>query len=312
MPLWSCRSCIGLGILVSALMHGLALSLWLKGRPPYLASRTQAAMELDLDMFAAPGANGVLAALAEPAAPPVPAEPELVTEPVAAPTEPLSPTEATLAQEPIHEPPPSPNAEPEPRHQPVPVVSAEDASPPEAPVPPKFEKTKSQPKPTSTPKKEKMSKLEKKPEPRTKIAPTIAKPPAKPPNAPITNPRDPARDHSGPAAAGSALADEKNSSAKRANMEGIYLSELHRAIKRHQRYPEASRRQGTEGIATIGFILQGDGRIVRVQVVQSSDDRELDRAAIDAINRLGRFKPIPLEIGRSSWSLRISIRFDLR
>ncbi len=80
----------------------------------------------------------------------------------------------------------------------------------------------------------------------------------------------------------------------------------------NQRYPESSRRQVTECNATNGFILQGDGRIERVQIFQSSDDRELDRAAIDAINRLGRFKPIPLEIGRSSWSLRISIRFDLR
>ena len=105
---------------------------------------------------------------------------------------------------------------------------------------------------------------------------------------------------------------EQDSSSGRAQAEGAYLAELQRAIKRQQRYPEAARDRGAAGTATLTFVIQADGRIDRVQVAKSAGDSELDQAAVQAINRLGRFKPIPSVIGRGSWTLRIPIRFDLR
>lgn len=80
----------------------------------------------------------------------------------------------------------------------------------------------------------------------------------------------------------------------------------------YQRYPEQARREGREGIASLSFVLLGDGRFDQARVVRSSGDPELDQATIEAIKRLGRFRPIPLELGRGRWLLRVSIRFDLR
>ena len=115
-----------------------------------------------------------------------------------------------------------------------------------------------------------------------------------------------------PPAGSAAVAGEQGSPNERARAEGAYLAELQRAIKRQQRYPEAARHRGTVGTATLTFVLQADGRIDRVQVSRSAGDTELDQAAVEAIKRLGRFKPIPLVLGREGWTLRIPIRFDLR
>lgn len=254
-----CRSCIGLGLLVSALVHGLALALVLKLGPPVPVPGAEEVTELDLTLFAAPVANEPLASLAEPASPP---------------------------------PEPEPEAEPAP--EPEPVVAAQEVVPPEAAIPPPVEKPKPKPKPKLQPK------PERKPEPRQKTV----RPAAPVPQAAQARPDAPA---------GSAVvASEQDSSNGRAQAEGAYLAELQRAIKRQQRYPEAARDRGAAGTATLTFVLQADGRIDRVQVAKSAGDSELDQAAVQAINRLGRFKPIPSVIGRGSWTLRIPIRFDLR
>jgi protein TonB len=98
----------------------------------------------------------------------------------------------------------------------------------------------------------------------------------------------------------------------RARAEGDYLAELQRAIKRHQRYPDRARSEGREGSTTLTFVLLADGGMEAVKVARTSGDRELDRAAIEALKRLNRFRPIPLEFGRRRWPLSVSIRFDLR
>jgi protein TonB len=102
------------------------------------------------------------------------------------------------------------------------------------------------------------------------------------------------------------------SPAARASAERAYLAELQRAIARQQRFPEEARRRRVTGVATLAFVVQADGRIGQVRVVGSSGDSALDQAAVQALSRLGRFKPIPSSIGRSSWPMRVPIRFDLR
>ena len=134
-----CRSCIGLGLLVSALVHGLALSLVLNLEPPVPVSGEEEVTELDLTLFAATAANEPLASLAEP---PSPSEPE-------------------------PEPEAEPEAEPTPEPEPEPVV-AQEAAPPEAATPPPVEKPRPKPKPKPKPKSS--PKPEKKPEPRQKTA----------------------------------------------------------------------------------------------------------------------------------------------
>jgi periplasmic protein TonB len=90
-----------------------------------------------------------------------------------------------------------------------------------------------------------------------------------------------------------------------------YLTALQQAIKRHQIFPEAARRRGVTGLAVLAFVLEASGQIAQVRLVQSSGDGELDQAALHALNQLGRFKPIPPELNRTTWPMRVPIRFDL-
>ena len=94
--------------------------------------------------------------------------------------------------------------------------------------------------------------------------------------------------------------------------ERAYLTALQRAIARHQHYPAGARRHGQTGVATLAFVIEADGHLSQIRLAQSSGHASLDQAALQALARLGRFDPIPKSIGRSRWSLRIPIRFDLK
>ena len=175
----------------------------------------------------------------------------------------------------------------------------------------------SQAKPKSTP--------QPKPSPKPKPKPT-SKPveplPSRPPQSTTEAKRTPQGDQvpldappgpgKGPAqSAAGPTGDEKGTAARGTNSEGAFLAELQRAIIRHQRYPEQARLEGRQGSATLSFVLLGDGRFDQVRVARSSGDRDLDQAAIESLQRLGRFRPIPLDLGRDRWPLSVVIRFNL-
>jgi protein TonB len=63
---------------------------------------------------------------------------------------------------------------------------------------------------------------------------------------------------------------------------------------------------------SVAFVVQRNGSISGVRVAGSSGSAALDKAATDAVKRLGRFKPIPKALARSSWSMRVPIQFQLR
>lgn len=292
----SCRACLVLGVLVSALVHALALTLLLDRQPPILGEAQETRLELDLARFATTGDGEPSAEAMSAQSPTSPALAPSVPEPEAPPSR--SETSMAGPTEPDPEPEPAPTiiaarprpplsipktplAQPKPKAKPEPVAKLK---------PPK---SKSKAKPVAT---------LKPPEP---IAETTEKPPSRPSAAPAMSTR--ARLATAPEPKGGQVA-----SRDRANVEGAYLAELQRAIKRHQRYPEQARRAGREGRTSLTFVLLADGRFDEIKVSRSSGDRDLDRAAIDTLDRLGRFRPIPLEIGRGRWPLTISIRFDLR
>ncbi len=280
----SCRACLGLGVLVSALVHALSLTLLLDRQPPILGDAPETRLELDLARFATTGGDESSAQAMSAQAPTSPA----LTPSAVEPETPSSRPETSMAG----------RTEPDPEPEPAPTFIAARPRPPLSiptePVaklkPPKSE-TKAKP----------VAKLK----PPKPIAATTEKQPSRPSAAPAMSTR--ARPAAAPEPKGGQVA-----SRDRANVEGAYLAELQRAIKRHQRYPEQARRAGREGRTSLTFVLLADGRFDEIKVSRSSGDRDLDRAAIDTLDRLGRFRPIPLEIGRGRWPLTISIRFDLR
>jgi protein TonB len=100
--------------------------------------------------------------------------------------------------------------------------------------------------------------------------------------------------------------------AERQGAASRYLAELQQAIARHRFYPREARRRGLEGEVAISFVIQADGRITDVRVARSSGSGSLDNAGLRTLEDLGRFQPIPEELGRSRWMLRVPITYALR
>lgn len=290
-----CRACLAVGFSVSALVHGLAAGLMLHRTPLFAPVPQMRALELDLALFGAlEGLVGNAPRDGPEAAPPSRSE-----------------------QKPEPDPDPAPVPEPEPVPKPQPIAQFDVASKPElearaAPPANPVNQTKSKPRreDKSTPR----------PSPKP-ISGPISVPKRRPEAEPSRTP-DPGRSAESPkpAAIGGAKSGGTRSDgsagatspAARASAERAYLGELQRAIARHQRYPEDARRRRVTGATTLAFVVQASGRIAELQVARSSGDPSLDQAAVQAVKRLGSFKPIPPSIGRSSWPMRVPIEFDLR
>jgi protein TonB len=68
-------------------------------------------------------------------------------------------------------------------------------------------------------------------------------------------------------------------------------SRLQEALARHFSYPLLARRRGWQGEVLLAFRLQSDGRIIDARVARSSGYGVLDRAALDALGKVGRISP---------------------
>lgn len=335
-----CRRCVALGLLASALIHAAAAGWWLRDWGPPRASLSETrVVELDLSMF------GPLpdAALTEPtpvqtpapelaasapetlAAPPPPAEPEPLPEPEPEPEPPSRPAdepEALAEQPPEPEEPPIPPTPAEPAPPVEPVAAREPELQPPEPAKPKPQLAPKPPEKrpvqrSTRPKQETQEQAtrpkrhpETKPPRRTEVVEVDPRAKTAPPGTRSDRPGP-----AGPSASrtpttpspGGATATRSAGKA-----EAAYLAELQRAIARHQRFPDDARKRHKTGVATLSFVVQRDGRIRQVRLAKSSGDASLDEAALQAMQRLSRFKPIPAVIDRQEWAMRVPIRFDLR
>lgn len=68
------------------------------------------------------------------------------------------------------------------------------------------------------------------------------------------------------------------------------LKALFQAINSNLSYPEKARENGVEGKVMVKFIVDKDGFVKNPTVIKSVD-ADLDKAAIDAVKMLPKFKP---------------------
>lgn len=276
-PIPACRTCVGLGVLISAVAHALVAFWVLNMEPSSKAPGPEPLRVLDLAMFDTRDADQEASpkpSLSDSSVPP------------ALDHAPTTPPQAQAVADPPPKPDPVSLAHP---------LAKKKATERDPPPPVRSPKAKPTPKPYVKP--------DKKPQP-SRGSTTIARqvPAQLPPGAKMG-----ASAHNNP----SALVKRIDPSLDRARAESNYLAELRQAILRNQRYPEQARRRGAEGLALLTFVIQADGQIDQVRLTHSSGDQALDQAAISALATLGRFKPIPPAIGRATWPLRVPIRFNL-
>ena len=90
-----------------------------------------------------------------------------------------------------------------------------------------------------------------------------------------------------------------------------YLSRVIAKIERHKEYPRLARKRQREGDVIVGFIIQKTGDISFVELLKSSQYKELDNAAIKAVKESSPFEAIPTHLREDEFRINLTISFTL-
>jgi len=93
--------------------------------------------------------------------------------------------------------------------------------------------------------------------------------------------------------------------------ESSYYYELLRSIEKNKFYPLKAKKRGQEGEVVLEISILKDGRIARVKIIKSSGISTLDRAAFLAVNKIKKFKPLPLSLTLNSTTVQIPMQYKL-
>jgi len=112
-----------------------------------------------------------------------------------------------------------------------------------------------------------------------------------------------------------AVGDVANVQVQEAPVEFInakdYFEMLHLRIHSFKKYPVSAKSSHTEGRVKVQFVLLADGTLKEVKILKSSRHKNLDDAAIDAIQKAAPFPKPPTFLFKIPVTLRIDILFEL-
>lgn len=118
------------------------------------------------------------------------------------------------------------------------------------------------------------------------------------------------REPAAPAAPAAAARQQGGSLARPEIAPERYEAALLAHLERNKRYPRAARVRGDEGVVTVLFTLDRNGRVSEARVLRSSGSTALDGAALDTVRRASPMPAPPAGIRRLSFT--VPMRFDLR
>lgn len=90
-----------------------------------------------------------------------------------------------------------------------------------------------------------------------------------------------------------------------------YVSLIIREIERKKFYPPLARRLGIEGKVVVRIVVDRGGKLKEVNVVKSSGNKILDRAALKLIKKCD-FPSLPPEYQKETFDVEIPIRYELK
>lgn len=90
-----------------------------------------------------------------------------------------------------------------------------------------------------------------------------------------------------------------------------YLAEVRSLLEKQKTYPLTARRQHREGVVVLKFTIGQGGEIAAHAVVRSSGHQVLDSAAAEALQKVGRFPPLPPVLGRAQLNIQVPLAFRL-
>jgi TonB family protein len=92
---------------------------------------------------------------------------------------------------------------------------------------------------------------------------------------------------------------------------GPYAEEMVRRIKLHWEIPELAR-LGWKGKLTIRFFILADGEVADAKIIKGSGIPPFDFAALQAILKSSKFRPLPLDLGSSREGVTVTFFYNIR
>jgi protein TonB len=88
-----------------------------------------------------------------------------------------------------------------------------------------------------------------------------------------------------------------------------YSQAVRMAVLAQRSYPQRARRKQLTGTVVVAFRVSADGMLQSTRIIASSGHPILDRAAVRAVDRVGRFTPFPDDINRLYWDFEVPVVF---
>ena len=96
------------------------------------------------------------------------------------------------------------------------------------------------------------------------------------------------------------------------NRSDEYRARIRGLIEQHKEYPVTARRGRMEGLVSVRFVLNRTGVLRQAEISRSSGRGILDRAALQAVEAVGKFPPVPEDMQGKDFSFDVPVRFMLR
>ena len=107
--------------------------------------------------------------------------------------------------------------------------------------------------------------------------------------------------------------DSRNSSGTDLNaLRGLFTGKVRQRIANAKHYPRTARRRGMEGQPVIAFSLNRQGRLMKVNLAQTSGYQLLDQAALEAVQQAAPYPEIPAELKTNTYQFKLPIYFVLK
>lgn len=95
-------------------------------------------------------------------------------------------------------------------------------------------------------------------------------------------------------------------------LRGLFIGQVRQRIANAKYYPRMARRRGMEGQPVIAFTLNKNGRLMKVDLAQTSGYQLLDQAALEAVHQGAPYPEIPAELKRDTFKFKLPISFALK
>ena len=95
-------------------------------------------------------------------------------------------------------------------------------------------------------------------------------------------------------------------------LEKQYEQGIRQRIEQKKVYPRRAKRMRKQGVVKVAFTVSKNGTVSKLRLLKSSGVKSLDKAALEAVRKVGRFPPIPAGVGKALINYIIPIAYRLR